>query len=471
MRWKAMVLAISLLCFHLPASPATYEVGPGKTYGSIGEVPWEGMRAGDQVRIFWRPEPYREKWVIAVQGTQQQPFTVRGVANEKGELPVIDGRDASTRSGINFWNEERGVIKIGGANAPDVTEPSWVVLESLDIRSGRTPYRFSGRSGASAYTDNAAAVYVENGRNLTIRNCILRDSGNGLFVSHATRDILIEGCSIYDNGIENSAYQHNTYTAAIGIVYQFNTLGPLRANCPGNNLKDRSSGLVVRYNWIEGGNRQLDLVDAEDDMELVNDPAYRTTRVYGNVLIEPDEMGNSQIVHYGGDSGNESLYRKGTLHFYNNTVVSTRTGNTTLLRLSTNAETCDCRNNVVWTSASGDHLALLNEAGTVRLRNNWLTSGWVASHGLLAGELYDDGANLTGEAPGFVDAGRQNYHLLPQSACVDAGAGPHPDAYPVLSQYVEHGQSERRPSDGILDLGAFELSKRRSPPPIWLLLE
>ncbi|WP_419641612.1 hypothetical protein, partial [Thiolapillus sp.] len=63
--------------------------------------------------------------------------------------------------------------------------------------------------------------------------------------------------------------------------------------------------------------------------------------MYGNVLIEPDGAGNSQMVHYGGDSGdsgdsgNESIYRKGTLYFYHNTVVSTRDGNTTLVRLST----------------------------------------------------------------------------------------------------------------------------------------
>jgi hypothetical protein len=449
----------------------TYEVGPAKTYANIGDVPWEGMNAGDQVLIFWRQEPYKEKWVIAVQGTEQQPFTVRGVANEKGQLPVIDGRDATTRSSINFWNEERGVIKIGGANKPAVEEPSWIVLENLDILSGRTPYQFTGRSGVSSYSDNAASAYVENGRNVTIRNCILHDSGSGLFVSHATRNILIEGCWIYDNGIENSIYQHNTYTAAIGIVYQFNTLGPLRTNCPGNNLKDRSAGLVVRYNWIESGNRQLDLVDAEDNMDLVNDPGYRKTFVSGNVLIEPDGAGNNQIVHYGGDSGDESIYRKGTLHFNNNTVVSTRTSNTTLLRLSTNEETCDCRNNIVWTTATGSHLALVNEAGVVHLKNNWLKSGWVTSHDGVAGIIYNDGANITGGSPGFVDTGTQNYHLDRRSPGINAGASLHPDAYPVAYQYVKHGKSETRPADGKLDLGAFELPKSRALPSIWLLLQ
>jgi len=71
--------------------------------------------------------------------------------------------------------------------------------------------------------------------------------------------------------------------------------------------------------------------------------AYHTTFVYGNVLVEHDDDGNSQILHYGGDSGDESIYRKGTLYFYNNTIVSERAGNTTLMHLSTNEEHADCR--------------------------------------------------------------------------------------------------------------------------------
>jgi hypothetical protein len=94
---------------------------------------------------------------------------------------------------------------------------------------------------------------------LIIRNCILRDSGNGLFIGAydgETEDILVEGNWIYDNGIEGSIYEHNTYTAAIGITYQYNRFGPLRGTAGGNNLKDRSAGLVVRWNWLERGNRK-----------------------------------------------------------------------------------------------------------------------------------------------------------------------------------------------------------------------
>ena len=38
----------------------------------------------------------------------------------------------------------------------------------------------------------------------------------------------------------------------------------------------------------------------------------------------PHDQGTSQIVHYGGDSGTTSDYRKGTLYFFHNTVVSTK---------------------------------------------------------------------------------------------------------------------------------------------------
>src|SRR4029450_7383327 len=138
------------------------------------------------------------------------------------------------------------------------------------------------------------------------------------------------------------------------MIYQNTHFGPLRENARGNNLKDRSAGLVVRYNWIEGGNRQLDLVDGEDSSLIRSEVRYGQTHVYGNVLIEPDAAGNRQLIHYGGDSGTTAHYRKGTPWLYGNTLISRRTdaNRTTLVRLSTNAETCDARDNIVYLPAA-----------------------------------------------------------------------------------------------------------------------
>lgn len=352
-----------------PSAQATdYAVGPDKAYQSVTGIPWESLLPGDRVLLHWRPQPYAGKWVICGRGTAERPIQVMGAPGPDGQLPVIDGREATTRPALNFWNEARGVIKIGGANRPADVMPAHIVVENLEIRSGRRPFVFTGRQGKSHYAKNAAAVYVEKGEHITLRGCVMHDCGNGLFVGPGASDILVENCHIYDNGNEGSIYEHNSYTAAVGIVFQGNHYGPLREGCLGNNLKDRSTGLVVRYNWLEGGSRQLDLVDATGKKGFRDDPRYRKTYAYGNVLVEHDGDGNSQIVHYGGDSGKTQWYRHGMLYFYNNTVISHRKGTTTLFRLSSDEEHVDCRNNIVYVIGSGRHLALMVSRGVLDLR-------------------------------------------------------------------------------------------------------
>jgi hypothetical protein len=466
---SAGLAALAWLLLLLPsvarAQSITYEVGPGKPYANIGDVPWESLQPGATVLIYYRSTPYKEKWVICRQGTATAPITVRGVPGPSGELPVVDGAGATTRLALDTWSETRGVIKIGGASVPADLTPRFVTIENLDIRGARAPNTFVDDAGAAqSYDANASAVYVEKGENVTVRNCVMHDCGNGFFVASsdavASRDVLVEGCWIYDNGNVNSIYEHNNYTAAIGITFQYNYFGPPKTGAGGNNLKDRSAGLVVRYNWIEGGNRQLDLVDAEDSALIRSDPRYGQTYVYGNVLVEPDAAGNRQICHYGGDSGATANYRKGTLYFYDNTVVSRRTDRTTLLRLSTNSERCDCRNNVVYAAAAaGSTLSLVDDTGVVDLTHNWFKTGWVVAFVTPSGTVNDDHTSVQGTSPGFVDEAGQDYHLASGSACVDAGTALNPAALPandVVRQYVKHRSSEPRPNDGARDVGAYE---------------
>ncbi len=436
-----------------------YEVGPGQALADPCDVPWESLAPSTLVRIHGRTEPYRCKWVINTEATQSDPVVVLGMP-EGGTLPVITGEDAVTRTELSYWNEDRSVVKVGGSNLPtDQEVPSWIYLERLDIRSARPAYGFTDDGGsAGTYRDNAATVHIEIGEHIHVRGCVLHDAGNGLFTGSQSGEVVIAGNFIYDNGIDGSIYEHNSYTESRGILFEYNHYGPLRTGCLGNNLKDRSSGTVIRYNWIESGNRQLDLVET-DYTELSTDPRYSRTFVYGNVLVEPDGAGNSQMVHYGGDGGDETMYRKGWLLFYHNTVISTRSGNTTLLRLSTNDESADVRNNVLYGTAGGDAFAISAGRGTVELRTNWLLTGWVDTHeSSLEGTVSDLGSNLTGADPGFTDAGAQDFTLAAGSPCVDQ-AGPlatDAAANPVDRQYVVHQSGADRPDDGAPDLGAFE---------------
>jgi hypothetical protein len=379
---------------------------------------------------------------------------------------VIDGNGATTPANLNYWNENRGTIKIGGANTPPDTIPKHIVIENLEVRGAFQGYQFTRSNGQmQTYAQNAAPIYVEKAEDLIIRNCIITDGGNGLFIgssdTNPSRNILVEGNYIYGNGNSGSAFEHNNYTAAIGITFQHNRFGPLRAGAVGVALKDRSAGTVIRYNWIEGGNRNLDLVDAEDSILIRSDPNYHKTFVYGNVLIKLDG-GNNQTTHYGGDSGNTADYRKGTLYFYNNTVVSTRTGNTVIFRLSTIEETCDARNNIFFNTAAGTSLAMLAETGTLSLANNWAKTGWRNSFESPFGGVITGGLTfVTGSSPGFADLANQDFRLVSNGQAVNAGTSLNPNVLPandVIRQYLRHQASEPRPVGGVLDIGAFEFS-------------
>lgn len=453
-----IILLILLPLFRLWSF--VYEVGSQMSYENIGDVPLENLNPGDTVKIFYRTEPYCEKWVIARTGTITENIVIHGVPDSNGNLPVIDGRNATTRQQLNYWSEERGIINIGGSNIPN-QNPEYIIIENLNIRSARTPFSFTDDYGQqSYYADNAASFYLVSGDNIVIRNCILNDCGNGFFVSHNSSNVTVEGCYIYDNGIEGSCYQHNNYSSANGIIFQYNYFGQLRAGCDGNNLKDRSCGTIVRYNWIEGGNRQLDLVESSHS-NIYSNPLYGETFVYGNILIEQTNEGNSQICHYGGDGSNTLYYRKGMLYFYNNTVISKRTGNTTLFRLSTNDESCDARNNIVYVTDDGYKLALLSSFGILNIRNNWFKTGWVESHqgGSYQGTVNNYGNIITGDTPGFVDFQTENFHLNINSQCINSGIVLNSNVLPdhnVILQYIKHCQYENRPYNGIFDIGSFE---------------
>ena len=457
------ILILILIISSTTLYATDYHIGPSQPLANIGDAPWATLQAGDNVYIHWQVQPYKEKWVINRKGTAQAPISVIGISNSNGEKPIIDGNNATTVAGVNFWNEVRGLIKIGGSNTPNDDLPEYIVIDNLELRSARPPFQFTDDNGnVQSYVNNAASIYVEKAAHLIIRNCTIHDSGNGIFIgafNGATQDILIEKNHIYDNGNVGSQFEHNTYTAALDITYQYNRFGPLRSGANGNNLKDRSAGLKVRYNWIESGNRQLDLVDAEDSQVLVNHPSYRKTFVYGNVLIEPDGAGNSQMIHYGGDSGTTSDYRKGDLYLYNNTIISTRSGNTTLVRLSTGDETTHVFNNIIYNTANGNKMAMIGGNGTLNLNNNWLKTNWRDCHCSPTGTVNDNGNNIEQTDPMFSDFAVQDFSLQSESSAINNGDVLNPAVLPdnaVVSQYVQHLGSETRPLDNTFDMGAFE---------------
>ncbi len=461
---------LSIAC--LPGVSHTYDVGPNKEYATIGEVPWYTLGAGDTVRIFWKAEPYREQILISGTGTADQPIRVCGVVGPNGERPVLSGENAVAGPNLHFTsylpNQEQALIAIERGDGQLYNyRPGYITIEGLIIKGANQANKHTRTDGSVvSWGKGSSSVAVVGGNNITVRGCELSDSGFGFFTlakdeveATLVRDVLLEGNNIFGNGNADSWLEHNVYTQTLGVTIQFNRFGRLRAGSLGANIKDRSAGTVVRYNYIEGTSRLIDLVDAQEHViHALADPRYRETFVYGNILISgPNDA--ERLVHYGGDTeGFEQDFRKGTLYFYNNTVIMSANSSdfwyTIIVDASTNDEHVDMRNNTYVVTGT-TQLLMLSRNGQLHLGTNWISSGYDIARPDFTGTVTNDNKIISGTNP-MLDT---NFKPLNGSPLIDKS-----EALPlatVLNQvqyeYVDLARGKVRTATGsALDLGAFE---------------
>lgn len=471
-----------------------YQVGPGKPHTSLDTVPWESLRAGDTVRIFYSATPYRGKFLVGASGTQAAPVRICGVRGPNNERPIIDGNGATTRAALlNAYgntpetqdiHQGRTVIVIKAlANAAYESYPQWISIDGLNIRSGHPNYTFRNAAGATkTYDPFGACVWIDRGQNILIADNEISDCQMAVFSKSTddgdftvTKNIRIAGNYLWGHGIVGDDHMHTTYTQSVGMVIEFNHYGPLRAGALGNSVKDRSAGLVVRYNRIQGGARAVDMVEAEDfprtAMALAS---YRSTFVYGNQVRKNGDEGS--FFHYGGDhfgapagaNWGESLFRKGTLYFFNNTVHGTGTG-ARIFQISTTQETVEAWNNVFWFDSTVTELNLRQAEndtlspsytpdGILNLGTNWIKTGWrdTSIWKTLQGQVKGTANLITGATAPF---DLTTFVPAAGSAIVDAGqAAPSAvTAYGVNYQLNGLLAPVARPVTGArIDLGAVE---------------
>ncbi|HFC53684.1 MAG TPA: hypothetical protein ENJ43_04555, partial [Gammaproteobacteria bacterium] len=310
-------------CTHEGAG-TDYAVGDGQKYADLSQIPWSSLGPGDTVRIHWRKTPYRYKILLSSSGSADQPVRICGVPGSGGERPILSGDAAVTPVNMgypdNYFNRDSdnfqglGLIIISGNYD---TKPAHIVIEGLHLRDAGKDYHFTSSAGERKnYGDGAACIRIQAADHVIVRNNVIENCGNGIFTmsqgyneASLTRDLLIEGNYLADNGQPGSYYQHGMYIQAIGATYQYNHFGPNKAGSQGAMLKERVAGSVIRYNWFDsGGTRIMDLVEVEDasgwyleqsyreelggsapDPERLAkvrdaEARYRTTHVYGNLI-------------------------------------------------------------------------------------------------------------------------------------------------------------------------------------------
>ncbi|KAA1418601.1 hypothetical protein F0U44_08865 [Nocardioides humilatus] len=464
-----------------PATGTTYDVGPGRAWTTIGAVPWLDLGPGDRVRIHARPAPYKEKILVVGQGTASEPITVCGVRDGEGNRPVIDGKSATTRPGMRSdfeGTQLRGVITLAAPdNTPWGTKPKYVVIDGLEVTGGYPGNTFTDWAGVTrTYPDNVAGIFVERGEWVTVRDTVIRGNANGLFVASGdeeasvSRHVLVDGNAFLGNSVVGRDREHHSYIEAEDVVYQFNHYGDTRAGALGGALKDRSTGTVVRFNTIEGGFRAMDLVEAQDSFPIFGDlPAYRETWVYGNV-VDLTHGDAAYAIHYGGDSGLEDTYRKGTLYFFNNTVVyrfdQSEQYNASVFDITTPDETAEIWGNVfsagpATPGATPLELSLERGSGVHHLGANVMGPAMVQwrsdTH---TGSITGWSSRITASNLGFTDLAGSDFRPVDGSPLVDVGAtAPRvvPSRHALAYQYVPHQLALGRPVNGTsVDAGAYE---------------
>ncbi|MBE2287282.1 MAG: DUF4394 domain-containing protein [Prosthecobacter sp.] len=528
----AFVLLL-FICLTNRALAATYDVGPGRPLTMLRDVAWANLQPGDVVNIHYKPGGYHEKIQISASGTAAQHIIIRGIPDPTTHaLPIIDGKDAIEDPAFDPRHPkftEWSVILVSPRQSTYVYGAyniSFVDIESLDVRNGSYTgdgsITYTDKSGAvRGYGAFAAGIYIEWAHDLAIRGCEVSNCGNGIYANsknpgfQVTRRLLIEGCYLHDNSnppipnpadpngvpLSNGFGEHHIYVECAGSIIQYNRFGGLRPNAHGTAIKNRSSGIVIRYNEfvMDGQSNVIAMPNAQAGTgEIDLQPDYRDAYVYGNLITIKDYPGSITAFMWGAFDGAtlyDPVYR-GTLHLYNNTIVSHHSGVTLLLlpgsSYTSNAsitnpthENVDCRNNIFYTDPAlqagiYDAFRFINSGttdggGDITLGKNWISPGWrkTAPSQTWSGELIGTGNLIVGDAlgandPHFIDMNARDYHVLTPSNILDAGeaiAGL-PLDFTVTREYVFPQGSQARTLQGIaMDLGALESTGLASVPP------
>ncbi len=508
-RFKMVAILAGMALSSRAAIASDYHVGQNQPLTTLSSVPWDKLLPGDNVYIHAQSQPYRENILISQSGTAANHIRIVGVADPVTHLkPVIDGANATQSANIGFWatafRDIGAVIVSPHQGFVWGTAPSYIDIENLDIRNANQTNTHTNCTGQTInYGKFACALYVECARHLIVRNCELSNSGNGFFVNSKyggamlSSDILVESCYIHHNGNPGSPSEHNCYTEANGIVYQYNRIGPLAAGSNGDCIKDRSANTIVRNNWIEpsGFGQAMELICSQSDAGTINLlPGYDKTYVYGNV-IDNGPTGCPILVTYGGDMPDYSTYRHGTLYFYNNTIFNHKdrspiTGYSVALFLpplknvtGVNCiETIDCRNNVIYSSSATPgavpadfYLLYTNNTPTLNLATNWMSPAVTAvqpiSNYVFAGTINGLANNLTNSAndPGFSNPAQLDLRPASGSQLLDSSgpqAIPVAGAYDVTNEFLFPMSFQPRAVLGNLDIGALEGTSLATGPSI-----
>lgn len=329
-------------------------------------------------------------------------------AGEYVDDPMVWNRNNLTLRGVGGRAQIRGTKRIpdaGNGKGLWVMYGNNVVVENVEF------------SGAQVTDQNGAGIRAD-ASGLVVCNAYFHDNENGIL--GGAGEVLIEYSEFNHNGIGGDGMTHNLYMdyAVTRLIFRHNYSHNAHI---GHELKSRAQTNYILYNRImnEGG----------DGSYTIDLPNAGLSYIVGNVLQQGPNTDNWSMINY----GSEQLLpgRTNNLYLVNNSMVNDR--------------------------GSGNYVFAASGVSVVDVINNIFVGAGTEVSGP-AGAITKT-TNLNTASPGFVDKSGYDYRLLSTSPAINQGSNPGTlngyDAQPVY-QYLHPAHRQARPSNGTIDIGAYE---------------
>lgn len=271
---RAFWLASFLLSSGV-STGATLHVGPAQTFRSPCAA-FAAAHPGDLIEIESAGQYSGDVCAIT-----QPNLTIRGIGPARPHIRA----GGKARDAKAIW-----VIYQSAANT---------VIENLEFSGARVPDK------------NGAAIRVDPGIGVTIRNCYIHDNETGILTAPAPNaDVVIEYSTFENNGA-GDGYSHNLYVhRARRLIFRGNY--SRRANI-GQLLKTRA-----RENWIVAnrltqedgtGSREIDIAEGG------------LTYILGNLIQQGPQTSHRSMIGFAPEGPNPD-YPSHQLQVINNTFVN-----------------------------------------------------------------------------------------------------------------------------------------------------
>ncbi|WP_437276670.1 hypothetical protein WME90_36275 [Sorangium sp. So ce375] len=409
------------------AAGTTYQVGPTRTYKTIGDVA-SRLQPGDVVEVDGNAT-YSGNIRLTKSGTPTSKITIRGVRSG-GKRPVLKG----------------------GTNTIEVNA-NHVVVEGFDVTGGTSRCVF------------------HHGHDVTIRDSVIHDcpAHGVLGADGGSGSLTMEYVEVYNAGggtTKHPVYIATDETAYPGSVFRMQHCYVHDA-IGGNAVKSRAERNEIYYNWIEGGlYKDLELIGPDGQ-----NPGLKRedSDVVGNVFRKTHTQ---YVVRVGGDGTGDT---NGRYRFVNNTFLL-MAGSSAAIHLFDGIESIELHNNVFYRVGGGSVEVFRDDASwktgrpLIKGVNNAVPTGTSVPSGFTGTLIVSD--------PGFTGIGNRDVTLASTSPLRNAGvnsttgisgyAFPSPLAMPLFHPpkraLQAYGTAERRTAVGTFDIGAFEYGTATTTP-------